>query len=375
MSKQKVNICLLSGNYFQRKSVINSIKESIPGHILYVYDEVDFEDLRAKVLENSFFEERRIFLVNSTPTHKWTSQKFIKNFIDLLPKVNQNDVLVLNNIKTSSKKLIDAISKIGKVFEFETAIQKKNIDNFIINLFKKNEKNIENDAVKILSSILSNNSSSVSADKIFIYVEKICNFMGNRKNVKLEDIYKVDIFDNEFVIWNLFELLDSKKVLESLKLINLFYTQSKNINADTANLISILLWRYRLLYMLKDGTEKGVGDESLANAIMNISKLNMDGSGSASVFNFEQKDGHNVPAYTEKYIMMSLRGNYYSKSPISFYSIQELLGAVYILQDCIFYIRSDMSDVKIKLILNCVIMAICKKIKYKDCRKVYSCEH
>ena len=365
MDKKKVNVCFLKGNLFQRKEILQKIKNSFETFELSIYDKSSsYKYVEQKILEYSCFSENRIIILNELPSSSQTRTTVLNHLKKLLLIIPSDCLLILNNLDISSKSFLSVVNKIGKVFEFDQIIDREAAKKYIFKYFKDKDKKIEIKNVDIIVESISFGDKKIDLDKLFLLLDKMNQYVGRKKDIKKEDVIAVCSHSNDFIIWDLFNKLDEKNICRSLLLVNNVVSVIEKIEEEVSRIINLMLWRYKLLLYSKGYAVKNVKIEEISQNISNLNKLERKGKDFRIITNKKKdKEGNVIHAYSKKNIESLFRSYYGRKPTIQCYTEDELLLINYTLYQSLLKIRSGCTISEIVILLELICMVICGKIK------------
>ena len=370
----EVNVCWIQGNHRDRQKTIDKIKTVLGDCSVSIYDnEVSFEFLQTEIRELSCFSEKRLLIINACPIIKVTKTKFYKQFIEVLEKAPKDCVIILNNLDIESEAFIKSVGKIGKIFKFEQDIPREQVKAWITRKIAENDKNIEEkDAITLVDSF-GPDAKTISVDKLNLLIDRLVAFVGNNKNIKHEDVMKIGVDSSDFVVWSLFTLLDNKDYCSAIRLIARSFAKEKKISEAVKNLLNLMLWRYKLLLLVKEILNTETDEQKLLEKMRLFIKLKHEGSNSKITFEQEfQKDGKPKPMYSDGMIKTLIYGNYKNKPPVMCYKRASLFRIVESIDSILIKIRVGITEAEAELLLDTILMLICEKVDYKNIKNLWS---
>ncbi|NJL70092.1 MAG: hypothetical protein HC888_00155 [Candidatus Competibacteraceae bacterium] len=142
--KKAVNVVLLLGSFFERRDMLAKIRKHLNGADEYIAEgEETFEYLQTEIMLSSCFSDKRLVIIREQPTYNTTRPTFLKNFRAMLSKVPDDCVLVIDNPTDLGDLLVKDVSKVGKVYEFDEYLQKKDATRWICDRYKDRDRNVE----------------------------------------------------------------------------------------------------------------------------------------------------------------------------------------------------------------------------------------
>ena len=220
-------------NYF-RKKLIKTWKTSFASkfsehNIIHISNVFDYElaFFEQNLLSSWFFSEKNLFIIDDFPF--WSdeeksenSQKLQEYFLNILPKINSENIIVFNNTKADKRsKLYKEISKIWEIKDFSINDEKElftkikevynwkietNAINEIIRLKWLNFSNITNELDKILITkeiITLPDLELITKDSEESIFEIINDLLNNETKKAILKLRELDSFlDNPYFLYN-----------------------------------------------------------------------------------------------------------------------------------------------------------------------------
>lgn len=371
MQKVSTNIYWLSGNYFQRRTALKKILENLGEHELSVIDdEVSYEWFKQEVNTFSCFDARKVIVLNRWPTPKGSRASMIEDFKKLINKIPENCIVIANNLETQSKDLVKKIDKVGQVLSLPQYIEERKAAVWLHQKIKERGKHIdEQTAVILCKSLPSEYKKGINIDHIILLIKKIFSYVGKERKITREDAMMIGIDSDDFVIWSLFSYLDKKEYEEALKLLYRVWRTEKKPEQQVVKILTTMVWRYRLLLMVKDGLSKKWNNDKIIEEVKKIHKLSREGgSGLYTRLNEDKKEGQDsgFPLYSDAVVGMTMRQFYNNPAPVTCYTRKDLLTILMIIGDLFNVIRYKQSSRVAIYYFELLILAICGKMSY-DC--------
>ena len=364
-------VVVLEGNIIDRKRELDKIKFSLTDYEQFIFDKEDSYDYVSQFIsEISCFEKLRLFIIKELPRIEAPNAaqertKVLNRFKKLFPFIPCGNLVVFNNIGISAESFLKEVIKYGKVYKFPQKIKKdeakRKINKFL------NSKNIQfdDDTTTLIVESLNTEGSDIDLDKLYLLMRKMYNYIAGKTKITKEDVYNVCDTSKDFIIWNLYNLLDNKEMSSSLSLVINFLDNCKNFKFETEFLLKGMIWRYGLLLMVKNGINDKKSQQTISQEISNINKLETTGKKRIMQMNCKFKDDKVVPEYSSKMIN-SVLGMGYNKSPLPFYSCKQLLLIYYSLIKTLIKIRSGCTDAEVRTAFHLNILVICGQIMKKN---------
>lgn len=374
MAKKKqenqVNVCWISGNYFERRAFIDKLKAYLDGqggYELSVYtDEETIEYCQNQILQSSCFSENRLFIFNDWPKTNKTKQTFYKNFIELCEKSPDDAIIVCNNLKTESKKVINAFKKMGKFCEFDELVKSKQAPKWFVGECEQKGKSIElKDAEQVIKAIGEKQGKySVEIDRMHSMAEKLCNYVGNRKNITSEDVLTVCTDEPEFIIWNMYDYIDAKDFCGCMNMLAQAQSVSKSVDGFVNQIVSSIIWRYRLILFLKEGIAQKWDTERISREISKLHKLKRKEKSSGFLLQYsvdKYENGNEKSLYSSQMVNNTISGRY-KKPPVLCYSRKEAFLILLAAEETQSKLRSGVTDAEALVLLDALMMTACSLV-------------
>lgn len=197
---------------FEEKHSIHNII-----HIRNIFD-YDLSFYEQNFLSSWFFASKNLFIIDDFPFNSWEDDKentlkYVEYFLDILPKISNENVVVFNQTNIDKRsKLYKEIVKIWEIKDFSIL----NENDLLNKLNKVYDSKVSQNAINNLIKLKWINFSNISneLDKILITKDYI-------DLPDLKDISK-DIEENIFEIINDILSLDTKKAILSLRELSSF---------------------------------------------------------------------------------------------------------------------------------------------------------
>lgn len=345
----KVNVCWVLGGHFQRKRLIKKISDSIANaKVVNIQEGTSGEailDMINRSDEGIFNTDvqNKIIILKDLPDFKSTKQPG-KLWSKVLKDCPYNIVVIFNDIpKSSSVSLFKLVKNIGKIFDYDNNISNSEAIEMAEFFFEEEGKKIEPEDISFLIDRIQNDKK-VDSDLVYSNLMKLSAYVGKNKSVTREDISNAIPNITKFVIWDWFDLMDSKD-FHSL-IVNVSQLKStENISNLLASALPVVRWRFKLLLMVKE--QKMISKDS-RKVIMELSELKK-----------RNKDGELKQLYSD----FSIRGLLYGKSggvpPIDLYTRGQLISILKLIDNFILKSRYGANECQSELMLEMLFMFIC----------------
>jgi len=358
-------VFLLEGNLLERQSILRKI-DKLMGDCEHISFDKGFRiDYVVQVItEFNCFDENRLFIVRELPSTKGKIKDRTKVIAELkksLKSVPSGNVVVFNNIGVTAKSFLDEVGKYGKIYLYDSDLEVTKARKKIIKYFESQNKTISYDNAGNIAEFLASSSKKVSIDCLDLFLIKLDNFLGAKNNVSKEDIYIVGSTSKDFIIWNLYTILDNKDFCNAFKILSDYLFLMKDIHRGLESILNQLIWKYDLLLLVKQCQyDKVVAKDEIAKIV----KLERSGK-SQKIRMFADSVNAKTPRYSSKMINSVITGYYSNKASISCYTLDNLILINYTLMKSLIKIRAGCTTAETKMILQFILMVICGKITKK----------
>ena len=359
MTDDKIKVCWITGSYHHGREIIQKIKKSL-GEVCVEYYAEGFsaEYIEMQILGSGLFSEDRLIVLKDLPLY--SGSKSNARWKNLFSNIPDDCTVIIDRVAASSRRVIyKHIKGIGKVFELPMYVKGADASVYIETEFDHRGKNIPNDAVSLFMQKMGEQSEGIPVDDIYMYINQMCSYIGKRKkNITVEDVEVAVPVNYSSIIWNMFTALDKKDFCECQKLFYHF-CRSSSVSDAVNQICNMILWRYRLLLLIKEQKSNKIEDKEIIKNILALHKLSKEGVGSKAVYS---TDGN---AYTENIVNNAVKGFYSKPSPVDFYSRTELFKFVKIIHECNLKLRitDPNKEIEYLLIMDNLLMFMCGIVK------------
>lgn len=371
----------ISGSFYYCTKVLQDIKLKIGNHSLF---KCDNEEFQLKSFENDLlssdmlYDAKKIFIFTEIPAAK-NSTATNKNFIQFLEQVKNSDnsyVIIFGIEETKKPTIFKYVKENGKVMSYQEYLSKDKAVEFVSNRISKN---IEPEAIQyIIDSIGIENNKGINTDRLYNSVNKIISYLGKERNITKEIVFKVSDKYNNIISFDLFDAIDKRDYTLCQKL--LYKLCEKNgIKEGITGLFFTLLWRYRLIFLLKEILKdcKKVGykeEQEAISGIMKLIKLKREGVNEFMHYSPELDDNNSPKSNYSKNALNSVIKGFYGKTPdINKYNRKDAYKAIVCVQKALSIIHA-LNDVECLLLADNFFMTMCNLLDYKqllEMREIY----
>jgi len=359
MTDKTNNIFWLTGSYYMRRKIIESIQNSINNFSFSVYDETTNCDfLESQITETSLFEDKKIIILRGFPEFSKTSATNNKKIIDLFEKCPESCFIIIDNVSTAKKTIYSVIQKLGKIYDFPQYLKRNDAINWLSNRFSEKNKQIESSDLQLIVESIGSDSNGIDVDKLWICKEKICDYVGGHSKITRDDIIQSADKYNNFIIWSLFDAMDERDFNKCLSIVN-SACQSDKIDNIVNQIFTVVLWRYRMLWFAKESLAKNKTSKNIIEDVQNnLNKLCRKGNNDQTYFELEIKDGLIKPSYSYSVLNNAINGFYGKPSTTSRYKRNEIYRIIKCAEECLLIIRYGASDFEMLTLLDNLFMTL-----------------
>ena len=229
------NLYLITGDdLFEREKTVEKIKsafgELVKGINFIVIDKDTINLLQGEVTTYPFGFDKKLIIVNIANKNQDTDDGASKNdwFDDelmenILNSIDMN-VTVFNGNFQARSKIYKFVSQNGKCIDCNKPKNKKDIAPWVVDLVRKEQKTISNENASYIVH-------TCGADKMMLYneIQKLADFVGERKEITKKDIDEVGIRNLETIIFDLTDSLGARNVTNSIRVLEELLMQKEPI--------------------------------------------------------------------------------------------------------------------------------------------------
>lgn len=229
------NLYLITGDdLFEREKTVEKIKsafgELVKGINFIVIDKDTINLLQGEVTTYPFGFDKKLIIVNivnksqdtddGASKNDWFDDELMEN---ILNSIDMN-VIVFNGNFQATSKIYKFVSQNGKCIDCNKPKNKKDIAPWVADLVRKEEKTISNENASYIVH-------TCSADKMMLYneIQKLVDFVGERKEITKKDIDEVGIRNLETIIFDLTDSLGARNVTNSIRVLEELLMQKEPI--------------------------------------------------------------------------------------------------------------------------------------------------
>lgn len=381
-SEDKVHVAWLSGGYHRRSAMMSRIRERFPNFEYIVIDEnQDFEFLMSKLRSGGCFDSGRLIVVNGIPKTDNANAK--KKYIERIKKIVEGPMddcfLVFNGIESSKEKSIfSSIKDSAKIYEYENDILQKDVGYYI----SKRMKTLSLQGDQSLCNIIAEhcakipNTRNYSADKIEMALFSLSVALGTGAEITKEHVESIIFHHDDFVVWDMMNALDARDCERVNYLLSKMQMSDKNFNHSITEMLQTLIWRYRLILMIREGYSSNKSKEQIIKEVLSIRKTTRIGEGTGLSAAYEPtiiktgpNAGQHASVWSQQVASIAMDGIYGSTPAVDNWSRREIYTFVEALTTGLGLLRKT-SENESLLIADTVLMLGCKLITRKYAQRI-----
>lgn len=378
--KKQMNVCWLTGNFYQRRQIINKVKAFLASKGEYettIFDgEETFEYVYGNIVQKSCLEEtQRLVIINEWPEIKTTRETMYTHFLKMCKLAGSDTVIICNNLQTESKKFLKGMDEIARFYEYDTEVKQWEASGWISGELHRREKQISDADCQAIAQAVGTkeNGYTVDIDKMYCMIDKLCCYVGRRQNITSEDVVSVCTDSSDFIIWSLYNHLDKKQYVEAMSLIQKGLSVAKTTEEFVYATLFSMIWRYRMLFFCKEGSAQGWEMNHIVREISKLHKLKKSGTNYEIKYTIEktEKDDAPKPVYSQKVVEKAFEGRN-GKPPVLCYSRKELYEIIQAVEQTLQRVRAGCTEAESSILLDGIVMLICGVISSDSLAKMRS---
>ena len=363
-------VFVLEGSLYKRQMDLEKIKTCMDSYELIYFDREDHYDrVSQEVTEISCFGEPRLFVIRElpkieAPDKAQAKTKVLNRFKKLFPKIPVGNTVVFYGVGVSAESFFKEVRKFGEVHVFPKNRDKSDSRMFVDSYFGRRDIKLPPKIASLIVDSLNPYGKEVDFDRLCLLVKKFYNYVYKKSKITEEDVYAVCSSSKEFIVWNLYRLLDNKEFCSSMNIIHDHIGRAKNIQGETTLLLYSMAWRYSLLLMVKSCLIDKMPVKEIREKISNIKK--MESKGKAQKMHMEEKlkGGKPTYKYSTKMINSVIERNY-GKVAVDCYTMDELILIYYVLIKILLKIRAGCTQSEMMIALQIILLVASRQIKKK----------
>jgi len=381
MDENNRHIAWIHGSYHGRRVHMSALHKKFSGIDCFVSDnDISFEYLMTELQGTGCFDDKKFVVINDMPNFKDSNkQKYLKQFKKVLEELNEDIFVVINGISPKKERsLFNHVEKLGgKIKEFKETVDSRNAAKWVIDKLESKGYKIEenlSDAI-VEANGFDSTLNAIGIDMLEMAVHRVINYQGNTKKISMDTIEATAAHHENFVIWDLLNAVDKKDYERCLELVSKSYQANGNVTSSIVQIMNMMLWKFRLLWFLKDKIAVTNDYTESAKAAILMKKLKGSGSGMSRTMEFDivqTGDNKGQPAlqWNKNCVREAIEGRYGGTPSIDIYSRRELYQIICAIQAALISIREITSENDAMLLVDTIFMTICKKGDYSKIRSI-----
>jgi DNA polymerase III delta subunit len=371
MSDKKINVAWVSGGYHRAKELFDKIKEKFKdASPVHITEDSDPMELLNEIESNHCFSTKRIVMVFGIPDMTETQKKKLKASLETIA----DDVFVVFFMinPTKEKALFSIVEKVGKIYDFDTSVPVREASGWIVRRATELGVAIEQNAAIALAenSGIDSGGKGIPIDVLEMALRRLILYAPTKKSYDTFDVVATAVFYENFVIWDLLNACDEKDYEKCLNMLSKASSLSDNAIEGIAQMMSTLLWKFRLLLFLKEKKASKVDRQTILAQALAMRKISYDGMGffaRTKVNLVETGPNAGKPATLWSTMpLTSAMDGFNGRTPaVDLYNRKDLYLIVKALEDASILIRSSTSENEAFLIADTVLMTVCGSMDSK----------
>lgn len=377
MNENKINVAWISGSYYLAKSVFDKIKEKTVGIETICCDETtEFTYLLANINSNQCFGTNRLIVVYDLPELTDSEKKKLKTAIE---NVSSDVLLVFFMIDPSDESAIfNSVNKVGKVYHFEPLVHSSSVGEWIDKRISELNASITSEAKDaIRDNVHYDSKGNANIDILNSILEKLTVYSPGKKEYNITDIIVTSAFAENFIVWDLLKSCDEKNIDKCLNLFHSCVMTNNNAMSALNEVINVLVWKYRLLFFLKErkANNAKIDSETLIKEACDIRKISYIGTGFGAktelvITQSGPNEGKPASVWSPYVVSKEINSSYGKKSTLELYSRKELYLIIKCLEDCLFLARTCNDNSEAYLISDIIFMTICSSLDINSIKRI-----
>jgi len=376
MPEEKIHVAWLSGGYHRRTAMMQRIRERFSSFEYVVIDSTrDFEFLMSKIRSGGCFNEGRLISVTGIPSTKNANskKKYIKRLEKILEGTMENCFLVFNGVSEKKEKAIfGAVKKYAKFYEFESAIPGREVGQYVAKRMKANNLWANSDIYSMLAEYCGKipNSRDFNSDKIEMALLSLSLSMPEGSEVTKEHILNITFQYDEFIIWDMMNALDAKDCEQVTHLLSKMQIGDKPINQSVTEMITTLIWRYRLILLIREGYSAKQSRADILENALSMRKMTKTGVGTGasyepSIVKTGANAGKPASVWSQQVVSIAMDGMYGSEPSVDKWSRGKIYVFINALTTGLSYLRGATGNESL-LIADTILMLGCGILSRSD---------
>tara|TARA_B100000614_G_scaffold262915_1_gene301184 strand:- start:11458 stop:12627 length:1170 start_codon:yes stop_codon:yes gene_type:complete len=376
--KKKPQVAWLSGGYHSRRARLRSIRERFNGFEQAEIDgEMSVGYLIQKLRDGGCFDPKRLIIVHAMPQFKGVKKKNVDDIIKALSRMNDDCFVVFNGLdKIKDKALFEFSQKNGKVYDFETKFERKQAEFYIEDRLESMGMKAESGVAEMLIENCAYDAAvgGLGADQLEMALQRLILYVAPEKQVRVVDVEATMYSFDNFVIWDLVNALDVRDYGRCMKMLSQAHLVDPNIPAAVTQMMTTLLWRYRLILLLRESVSNGASQQEAIQHATEVYKLTKTGTGLSARMTSEpyktgDKAGEPQSVWTHNVARNCCEGMYGKTASLDLWSRRDIYRLILVLQEAMALLRGT-SENESLMIADMVFMKACNLLPDKQVEQV-----
>jgi len=382
--KNKINIAWLSGGYHRRKSRLNEIRKRFEGvEQADISSDFSFDYLLNKLQSGGCFEPKRLVIVHGVPEFKGSNKKkYIDKLIERLKFLDKDCFVVFNGLDASKEKsLYEFSKKHGKVYEYEVKLDRRSAPSYIEGRLRDLGMSFESGVPELIIEMggIDPSMNSINADLLEMSILKLVLYVTPETEIQKTHVEDVIQGMGNFVIWDLMKHMDNRDHDKCLSMLNQSHLLSNNVSAAVTQIMTTLIWQYRLILYLRECLHSGQSAKQSIDTVLKTPKLSKKGVGLNASMNIDpyktgDKQGQPQPIWNYHTVNVAMNGMYGGPAAIDSWSRKDIIKLVNVIERVLVLLR-EAGDNESYLLADMVFMTACDKLPNSQVMKIIESVH
>lgn len=378
----KVHVAWLSGSYHLRNSMMKKIRNKFSDFEYIVVDEeTPFEFLMSKIRSGGCFDSGRLICILGLPKTKNPAEKkkYLTRIKALFAGEMENCFVVFNGIDTGKERaLFNAVKDFCKLYDYQVEISPKESAVYIGKRLKAHGLTADTDVCYALGEYCGKSSGTkgYDADKIEMAITSLRFALGEKAQITREHIESITFNYDEFVIWDMMNALDAKDCEQVMALVSKMGATASSFNRSITDMLTTLIWRYRLILMIREGYSTKDSREQILADIASMRKMTKTGTGLSAIYEpmllkSGANEGDPAPVWSPQVASIAMDGMYGGSAAVDQWNRGQIYRFVWALSEGLKLLRGATESESL-IIADSVLMLGCDLLDMKNVKKVLS---
>jgi DNA polymerase III delta subunit len=358
-------VAWISGGMHERKLTLDKIKGQFPlAEVVIIDGDYTVAFLEHACRQGDCFSEERFIVVKSMPYPKGTRPTMINHLKKLLETLPAHVFVCFDGIPANDEKALSGhVSKIGKLFATDEKLSLEHGGDWVVSVMHELGKEIGHAEAQLLMETCGHDKGvgGIGVDVMRIACEKLVLYLGRRKNVTNDDILQTAVPSEDFVIWRIFDAMDSRNICECHNSFVRLCDNDGSVIGAANTLFAISLPRYRMMLFLKESMAAGKSKSEVLKDALSVPKLSVQGKDWSMILASDPEGAK--PAFSEFAINAAMNGSYGRKPSLELYSRRDIVRIVNALYVGSAELRARSgSEAATKLLVDSLFLAVCTNL-------------